>query len=187
MIYPILLLGDPVLRQQAKEIEENTPELQKLIADLFETMYRSHGVGLAAPQIGKSMRLFVVDGTPMEDSDEEGVEGFKGVFINPEIIEEGEEDVKFEEGCLSIPGIRENVDRPDEIHIRYLDENFNFHEETFTGVPARIIQHEYDHLEGILFTDYLSAFKKNLLRSRLSQIQKGLVDVNYPVKAHKKK
>jgi peptide deformylase len=187
MIYPIILLGDPVLRKPAKNIEKSYPGLDKLIADMFETMYRSHGVGLAAPQIGKSIRLFVADGTPMEEGDEEGVEGFKGVFINPEIIEESEEEWKFEEGCLSIPGVRENVDRPEEITIRYFDENFVRQEQTFDGIAARIIQHEYDHLEGILFTDHLSAFKKSLIKSRMAQISKGIVDVNYPVRAYKKK
>jgi peptide deformylase len=186
MIYPIVLLGDPVLRHPAKNIEKDYPGLDKLIADMFETMYRSRGVGLAAPQIGKSIRLFVVDGTPMEDGEEEVAEGLKGTFINPEILEESEEEWKFEEGCLSIPGIRENVVRPEEITIRYFDENFQPLQKTFNGVAARIIQHEYDHLEGILFTDHLSSFKKNLIKSRLSQIMKGDVDANYPVRAWKK-
>lgn len=186
MIYPIVIYGDPVLKKRAKPIEKDYPELDKLIADMYETMYAANGVGLAAPQIGKSIRLFVIDGSPMEDEEEIAI-GLKKVFINPEIIEESEEEEKFEEGCLSIPGLRENIERPEEITMKYLDENFNPHEETFDGIAARIIQHEYDHLEGILFTDKLSAFKKTLIRSKLNDMAKGYVDAKYPYKIYQEK
>jgi peptide deformylase len=186
MIYPIVIYGDPVLKKRAQTIDQDYPELQKLIADMYETMYAANGVGLAAPQIGKSIRLFVIDGTPMEDEEDVAV-NLKRVFINPEIIEESEEEDKFEEGCLSIPGLRENIDRPEEITMRFLDENFQPHEETFDGIAARIIQHEYDHLEGILFTDKLSAFKKTLIRSKLNDMAKGNVEAKYPYKVYQEK
>ena len=183
MIYPIVIYGDPVLRKQAEDIRQDYPELGQLIKDMFETMYNAHGVGLAAPQIGKPIRLFVVDASPVDESTRD----FKKVFINPEIIEEGEEECKFEEGCLSIPGLRENVMRPDEITIKYLDENFQPHEETFTGLASRVIQHEYDHIEGILFTDHISAFRKSMVRSKLSAMAKGEVDADYPYKVYQSK
>jgi peptide deformylase len=179
MIYPIVVYGDPVLRKPAETITPDYPGLEKLIADMFETMYNAHGVGLAAPQIGKSIRMFVVDGSPMDEKD---LADFKKVFINPEILEESDEEWKFEEGCLSIPGIREGVERPEEIVLRYQDEHFKTHQGTFNGLKARIIQHEYDHIEGILFTDHLSAFKKSLLRGRLNAMSKGDADASYPVK-----
>lgn len=181
MIYPIVVYGDPVLNQEAEEISKDYPGLPKLIDDMFETMYAAHGVGLAAPQIGKSIRLFVVDGSPM---DEDELADFKKVFINPEILEESDEEWKFEEGCLSIPGLREKVERPEEITMRYMDENFQEHTETFNGLKARIIQHEYDHIEGILFTEHLSAFKKSLIRGKLNSISKGEFEKNYPVKIY---
>lgn len=190
MIQPIVIYGDPVLKKRAEDITKDYPKLDKLIDDMFETMHRANGVGLAAPQIGKSIRLFVVDATPfVEDGeeDEEGLKGFKKVFINPEILEESEEEWKFEEGCLSIPGIRGEVSRPEEITIRYMDENFKEYEETFDGLKARIIQHEYDHLEGILFTEHLSAFKRNLLMGKLNAMSKGKVKADYPVKTSVKK
>ncbi|RYD81021.1 MAG: peptide deformylase [Sphingobacteriales bacterium] len=181
MIYPIVIYGDPVLNKRAEDIKPDYPELPKLIDDMFETMYAAHGVGLAAPQIGKSIRLFVVDGSPM---DEENLADFKKVFINPEILEESEEEWKFEEGCLSIPNLREKVERPEEITLRYQDENFKEYTEVFDGIKARIIQHEYDHIEGILFTEHLSAFKKSLIKGKLSAISKGEFERNYPVKVY---
>ena len=183
MIYPVIIYGDPVLRKRAEEITKDYPELPKLIEDMFETMYKSNGVGIAAPQIGKSIRIFVVDGSPMDEE----LEDFKKVFINPEILEESEEEWKFEEGCLSIPGLREKVERPEEITLHYFDENFQEHEEVFDGLKARIIQHEYDHLEGILFTDHLSAFKKSLIKGKLNAIAKGEIDASYPYKVYNSK
>lgn len=177
MIYPIVAYGDPVLRKRANDIEKGSLDVKALVADMFETMYAANGVGLAAPQVGKSMRLFVVDGEGMEvDQD---MTNFKKVFLNPEIVEEEGDEWGFEEGCLSIPHIREEVFRPEDLTIRYFDEEWNQYEETFTGVQARIIQHEYDHIEGVLFTDHLSAFKKRLLKGRLSNISKGDVKIDY--------
>lgn len=184
MIYPIVLYGDPVLKKPAKDLEKGSVELKELVADMFETMYQASGVGLAAPQIGKPYRLFVIDSTPMVEKDEVGV---KKAFINPEILEEEGESWAFEEGCLSIPGIREDVNRLDKIKIRYLDEDWNEHVEEYDDIVARIIQHEYDHIEGILFTDHLTAFKKRLLKGRLTNISKGKVDVDYRVKSPAKK
>lgn len=178
MIYPIVAYGDPVLRQRAKDIEPGTLDVKELAADMFETMYAANGVGLAGPQIGKSLRIFVVDGEEME-IDGEDMTGFKKVFINPEIVEEAGDDWPFEEGCLSIPNIREDVERAEEVTIHYFDEDWNEHEDTFDGVKARVIQHEYDHIEGILFTDHISPFKKRLLKGRLANISKGDVRVDY--------
>jgi peptide deformylase len=158
---------------------------------MYETMYAAQGVGLAAPQIGKSIRMFVVDGSPFADDDEEddepdpkavGIENFKKVFINPIIEEEEGEEWGFHEGCLSIPKIREEVFRKEKVHISYYDENFEFHEEVFEGYAARIIQHEYDHVDGILFTDHLSPLKRRLLTKRLQNISKGEVNVDYKMK-----
>lgn len=184
MIYPIVLYGDPVLKKRAEDIVEGSIDVKELVEDMFETMYHASGVGLAAPQIGKSLRLFVIDSTPMEDDENKGV---KKAFINPEIIEETGREWAFEEGCLSIPGIREDVNRPPTVTINYLDEDWNEHEETFEGIIARIIQHEYDHIEGVLFTDHLSSFKKRLLKGKLGNISKGKVDVDYRIKAPLKK
>ncbi|MDQ3073433.1 MAG: peptide deformylase, partial [Bacteroidota bacterium] len=167
MIYPIVVYGDPVLKKPAEEVKKDHPELQTLIADMYETMYAAGGIGLAAPQIDKSLRLFVVDGTPMSDEDP-ALKDFKKVFINPVIISEGGEHWGFEEGCLSIPGLRERIDRHATVLLRYQDENFNEYEEQFQGLAARIIQHEYDHIEGLLFTDRLSPFKKSLLKGKLN-------------------
>ena len=193
MILPIVAYGDPILKMVAEEIPENSLELTQLIADMFETMYLAKGVGLAAPQIGKSIRLFIVDGAPFADEEGEepdpkavGIESFKKVFINP-IIEEQSGDVwAFQEGCLSIPKIRENVHRKETILVSYFDENWLFHEERFDGYAARIIQHEYDHLEGVLFIDKLAPLKKKLLAKRLGNIVLGLVDVDYKMKFNKK-
>ncbi|MEN9999568.1 MAG: hypothetical protein RI922_2558 [Bacteroidota bacterium] len=192
MILPIVAYGDAVLKKEAVEIEQDFPDLKKLIADMYETMYHAQGVGLAAPQIGKSIRLFIVDGSPFADDDEEedfepdpravGIENFKKVFINPIIEEEDGEEWGFHEGCLSIPKIREEVFRKERILISYYDENWEFHEEYFDGYAARIIQHEYDHIDGILFTDHLSPLKRRLLTKRLQNISKGDVNVDYKMK-----
>ncbi|MDX5422032.1 MAG: peptide deformylase [Hymenobacteraceae bacterium] len=178
MIYPIVAYGDPVLKEVAEDIPQDYPELKELIQDMFDTMYHAHGVGLAAPQIGKSIRLFVIDSEPMMDEEDEG-KGVKKAFINPEIIEEDGEEWGFEEGCLSIPGVREVVYRPERIVIRYFDEEWNEHEDTYDGMTARVIQHEYDHIEGILFTDHLNGLKKRLIKNRLTKISKGEVDADY--------
>ncbi len=194
MILPIVAYGDPILKMIAEEIPENSPELTQLIADMFETMYLAKGVGLAAPQIGQSIRLFIVDGAPFADEEGEepdpkavGIDSFKKVFVNPIIEEQSGEVWAFQEGCLSIPKIRENVHRKESILVSYFDENWLFHEERFDGYAARIIQHEYDHLEGILFIDKLAPLKKKLLAKRLGNIVLGLVDVDYKMKFNKKK
>ena len=191
MIHPIVAIGDPVLKTCAKNLPATLPatELQQLIADMYETMYYAHGVGLAAPQIGKSVRLFVMDSGPMVELDEEdiaeGVEAepaVKRAFINPVMVSETGEQWGFEEGCLSIPGVRELVQRCPDIVLRYEDENRQMREEAFSGMTARIIQHEYDHLEGVLFTDKLSAFKKQLLKGKLARISKGDAHHDYRMK-----
>lgn len=195
MIYPIVAYGDPVLKKEAEEIEKDYPELDKLIEDMFETMYAASGVGLAAPQIGKSIRLFIVDGSPFAEDDEEGeddpkaegMQNFKKVFINPIIEEEHGEEWGFNEGCLSIPKIREEVFRKERVVISYYDENWELKEETYEGYAARIIQHEYDHVDGILFTDHLSPLKKRLLTKKLQNISKGDVMVDYRMKFPMKK
>lgn len=177
MIYSIVAYGHPVLKKQAQDIDKDKTDVKELAEDMFETMYHAQGIGLAAPQIGKSLRMFIADASPLED---EEIGDWKQVFVNPEIIEEDGDDWTFEEGCLSIPGIREDVIRPEEIKIRYFDENWDEHTNVFTGMKARIIQHEYDHIDGILFTDHLSAFKKRLLKSKLTNISKGIVkDLEY--------
>ena len=194
MIYSIVAIGDPVLKTKAKNLAPDLPtaDLQQLIADMFETMYYAHGVGLAAPQIGKGVRLFVMDSGPMVELDEEDLaelaEGenpeppIKRAFINPVMVSETGEEWGFEEGCLSIPGVRELVNRPADIVLRYEDENRQPREQAFSGMAARIIQHEYDHLEGVLFTDKLSAFKKQLLKGKLARISKGDVKHDYRMK-----
>lgn len=184
MVYPIVVYGDPVLRKKAQDIEKNT-DIKVLVQDMFETMYAANGIGLAAPQIGKGVRLFVVDGTSLED-EEEDLTSFKKAFVNPVILEEEGEPWEFEEGCLSIPNIRENVMRPETIRIRYYDENWNLKEEEYDGVKARIIQHEYDHIEGKLFIDYLSPLKKRLLKGKLTDISKGDVETEYRILAPRK-
>lgn len=177
MIIPIVAYGDPVLKKKAAPIEKSYPKLQELIANMYETMYNAQGVGLAAPQIGLSIQLFITDGAPFE---EEEVKSFKQVFINPVITHEEGDFWVFNEGCLSIPDVREDVDRPRIVHISYYDENFKFHKDVvFSGLAARIIQHEYDHIQGILFTDHLSAIRKRLLKKRLGEISKGKVDIHY--------
>ena len=191
MILPIVAYGDPVLKKEAEEIDQDFPGLKQLISDMYETMYAAQGVGLAAPQIGQSIRLFIVDGSPFADDEEEeeepdpkaaGIENFKKVFINPVIEEEEGEEWGFHEGCLSIPKIREEVFRKEKVHISYYDEQFNFQEEVYEGYAARIIQHEYDHVDGILFTDHLSPLKRRLLTKRLQNISKGDIKVDYKMK-----
>ena len=185
MILPIIAYGDPVLRKMGKDITNEYPNLDALLENMFETMYEARGIGLAAPQIGVPIRIFIVDATPFEDDEElteeesKFVSTFKQVFINAKIIEETGDEWAFNEGCLSIPDIREDVFRNDTIKIEYLDENFEKHIKKFDGIVARIIQHEYDHIEGVLFTDKLSALKKRLIKSKLSNISKGKINVDY--------
>jgi peptide deformylase len=178
MIYPIVIYGHPVLRKVAEDIDSDYPDLQIFITDLFETMYKSDGLGLAAPQVGKSIRIFVIDGTPVAE-DEPSLEGFKKVFINAHISEKCGEMKPMNEGCLSIPHLREEVNRESHIRIKYYDENWAFHDEVFDGYKARIIQHEYDHLDGILFTDRLNPLRKRLLKSKLMDISKGKFETDY--------
>lgn len=168
-----------MLRQRAKEIEQGT-DLKQLIDDMYETMHVAQGIGLAAPQIGKGIRLFVVDGTVLED--EPGMADFKKAFINPVMLDEMGTPWEYEEGCLSIPTIREKIARKEKVKIRYYDEEWNVREEEYEGVKARIIQHEYDHIEGKLFIDYLAPLKKRLLKGKLSDISKGKVDTEYRIK-----
>lgn len=185
MILPIVAYGDPVLKKKAKEIEKEYPKLEELLENMFETMYAAHGVGLAAPQIGLPIRLFLVDAEPFSEDEElseeerEQLKGFKKVFINATILEETGEEWSFTEGCLSIPDIREDVFRNEIIKIRYWDENFKEHTEIYNGLAARVIQHEYDHIEGVLFTDKLSSLKKRLIKGKLSNISKGKVNADY--------
>jgi peptide deformylase len=180
MILPVVAYGDSVLKQRAEEIDRDYPDLQKLISDMFETMYAANGVGLAAPQIGRSVRLFIIDGSPFAEDDENPeMDGFKKVFINPVIVEEEGKEWPFNEGCLSIPTIREDVYRKPKLRLKYYDENFKHHEENFDGLKARIIQHEYDHIEGVLFIDRINGLKRRLLKSKLNNISKGSVDVAY--------
>jgi len=183
MILPIVAYGDPVLRKAGVNIDKNYPDLQKLIADMFETMANAKGVGLAAHQLGKSIRLFVVDGSPFtEDEEHPELKNFKKIFINARIIEEKGEKWGYSEGCLSIPKIRENVNRLPNIRIKYMDENFIEQEETYSGISARIIQHEYDHIEGKLFVDRIKPLRRTLLKSKLNDIAKGNVEVDYKMK-----
>ncbi len=180
MIYPITVYGEPVLRKVAEPITPDFEGFQQLLADMYETMYFSDGVGLAAPQIGKSLRLFVVDASPVADEEPE-LEGFKKAFINPQILERYGEEWSMNEGCLSLPEIREDVSRPEKIKIKYLDENFVEHIEEYGGFAARVIQHEYDHLEGILFIDHLSMLRKRMLKGKLTAITKGKVKTSYRI------
>ncbi len=184
MIYPIVAYGHPVLRKTGEEIDPGSIDVKQLAEDMFETMHYAQGIGLAAPQIGESLRMFVADASAMED---EEMQDFKKVFINPEILDEYGEEYAFEEGCLSIPHVRENVIRPEKVRIHYYDEEFNEYEEEFVGMKARIIQHEYDHINGILFTDHLSAFKKRVIKSKLLNISKGKINVDYRMVFPRKK
>ena len=183
MILPIYAYGQPVLRKKATDIDAQYPELQTLLNNMFETMYDSNGIGLAAPQIGLSIRLFIVDGSEIENINPNG---FKEVFINPVIEEEFGKEWEFEEGCLSIPDVRAHVKRKGELTIRYFDQNWVEHVKTFDGMAARIIQHEYDHIEGILFTDRISQLKRNMLKRRMDGISQGRVNVDYKMKFAKK-
>jgi peptide deformylase len=178
MTYPIVIYGHPILRKVAEDIDKDYTGLQQVISDLFETMYNSEGLGLAAPQIGKSIRIFVIDGAPLAE-DEPEMAGFKKVFINAHITERCGELKPMAEGCLSIPHLREEVNRESHIRIKYYDENWVFHNEVFDGYKARVIQHEYDHLDGILFTDKISPLRKRLLKSKLTAISKGKFEADY--------
>ena len=185
MIYPIVAYGDPVLKKRGSDLEKGDIDVMELAENMFETMHNAKGVGLAAPQIGKSLRMFVVDGTAIEG---ENCSDFKQVFINPVIKQETGEEWTYNEGCLSIPEIHEDVDRKPNLFITYFDENWKKHSEEYDGMTARIIQHEYDHIEGVLFTDHLSAIKKRLLKGKLVNISKGKgVGINYKMKFPVKK
>jgi len=185
MILPIVAYGDPVLKRKATDITKDYPKLDILVDNMFETMYNAYGVGLAAPQIGLPIRMFLIDTTPFADDDDlskeeqKALEGFRRVFINAKITKEEGEEWAFNEGCLSIPDVREDVFRKPKITINYFDENFKEQTETFDGLIARVIQHEYDHIEGVLFTDKLSSLKKRLIKGRLSNISKGKIKVDY--------
>jgi peptide deformylase len=185
MILPIVAYGDPVLRKKSEEISKEYPNLQELIANMKETMYNASGVGLAAPQIGKAIRLFIIDASPFADDDDltkeenEVLKNFNRVFINPKIIKEEGDEWSFNEGCLSIPEIREDVWRQPTITIEYQDEQFEKHTEILSGLAARIFQHEYDHIEGVLFTDRISSLKKRLLKKKLENISKGKIKADY--------
>jgi len=188
MILPIVAYGDAVLKKEAKEIDKDYPKLDELIANMYETMYGAYGVGLAAPQVGLPIRLFLVDTEPFaEDEDlseveREQMKKFKKTFINAQILEEEGDEWAFNEGCLSIPDVREDVFRQPKIKIQYQDENFDTHVEEYEGLIARVIQHEYDHIEGILFTDKLSSFKKRLIKGKLTNISKGKIKVDYKMR-----
>lgn len=188
MILPIVAYGDPVLRKVAKEIDADYPNLKELIENMKQTMYNASGVGIAAPQIGKSIRIFIIDATPFADDEElseedrEQLKDFKKVFINPKVIDEAGDEWAFNEGCLSIPDIREDVFRQESVSFEYQDENFETHKQTLTGIAARVFQHEYDHLEGILFTDKLSSLKKRIIKKKLEKISLGKINVDYRMK-----
>ncbi|MGZ4049538.1 MAG: peptide deformylase [Bacteroidia bacterium] len=195
MVLPIVAYGDPVLRKVGVEITKDYPGLNQLIADMYETMYASSGVGIAAPQVGKAIRLFIVDTKPFvngeRDEDEEDeytpeereeLGNLQKTFINAVMVKEEGEEWPFNEGCLSIPKIREDVLRKPKIHIQYYDENFKFHDEIYEGVAARVIQHEYDHIEGKLFTDRISPLRRRLLKGKLTDISKGKVSVTYKMR-----
>lgn len=177
MIYPIVAYGNPILKKEAEEITEGT-DLKALISDMYATMDFANGVGLAAPQINQGVRLFVIDSTLMLDEKDEE-KGIRRTFINPIILEEYGDDYGFEEGCLSIPEVRAEIIRPDKLTIEYYDENWNLKEEEFSGMTARVIQHEYDHLEGILFIDYLKGLKKRLIQAKLIDVSKGKISTDY--------
>ena len=194
-IIPIEAYGSLVLRKEGEDIDKNYPGLDELIENMFETMYKASGVGLAAPQVGKAIRLFIIDASPFAEPDDDGkvdekakgLENFKEVFINADIIEEDGESWAFEEGCLSIPEIREDVFREPRIRMTYYDQDWNFHDQVYDGFAARIIQHEYDHIDGILFTDHLKPLKKRLLQRKLKDISKGIVDIKYRMRFPNKK
>ena len=188
MILPIVAYGDPILKQRAKEISSSSKDLEILLKNMWETMYAANGVGLAAPQVGKSLRLFIVDGSPfsveasLTEDEKNELKGFKKVFINPKILQKSDDLKNFNEGCLSIPDVRGDVTRPTTIKIKYQNQYFKEITEHISGLPSRIVQHEYDHLEGILFTDKLSALKKKLLKNKLLKISRGNINVDYLMK-----
>ncbi|MFK7904775.1 MAG: peptide deformylase [Chitinophagales bacterium] len=187
MVLPIIAYGNPVLRKVGEDISKDHPKLKELVANMFETMYNARGVGLAGPQVGLSLRIFVADTVQIlqdvtEDNDFAGETGIKKVFINAEIIEESGDEWMYDEGCLSIPNIQEGVSREETVRIQYYDEDFNFYDETYSGFTARVIQHEYDHIDGVLFTDHLSPLKQRMMKRKLEKISKGDVDVNYRMK-----
>lgn len=188
MILPIVAYGDTVLKKKAKDIDKDYPKLNELIENMYETMYGAYGVGLAAPQIGIPIRLFLVDTSPfsededLSEDDRIQMKNFKKTFINAKILEEEGEEWAFNEGCLSIPDVREDVFRKPRIKIQYQDENFETHVEEFDGLIARVIQHEYDHIEGVLFTDKLSSFKKRLIKGKLTNISKGKIKIDYKMR-----
>lgn len=197
MVLPIVVYGDPVLRKICTDITKDYEGLQDFIRDMFDTMYKANGVGIAAPQVGRAIRLFVIDASPFAETDEdedeepeytaeqiEEMKGFKKVFINARMLEEEGEEWKFNEGCLSLPKIREDVMRKPHIKIEYYDENFKKHTDTYDGVIARVIQHEYDHIQGVLFTDKISAFKRKLLAGKLGDISKGKISADYKIKVY---
>jgi len=193
MILPIIGYGDPVLRKKGEEVAKDDPKLKEIIANMYETMYNAFGVGLAAPQVGLSIRLFIVDTKPFSDDEDlekeeqEQLEGFKQTFINPVILKEEGEEWGFNEGCLSIPEVREDVFRKEKITIEYYDEDFNKKTEVYDGLIARVIQHEYDHIEGILFTDLISSLKKRLISKKLQNIMEGKTRPDYKMKFIAKK
>ena len=181
MFLPIIAYGSDVLRKKCIEINSDYPDLDILLENMWETMYDSSGVGLAAPQINRAIRIFLIDTEPfMEEGEEEN--SIKKVFINPTILEEQGEEWSFNEGCLSIPDIREEVIRKSIITIKYQDENFEWHTDTFDGLTARVIQHEYDHIEGKLFIDYISPLRKRMIKRKLDNISKGKIEVGYRMK-----
>jgi len=186
MILPIVAYGDPVLKTKALPIDGDFQGLEALLADMWETMYHANGVGLAAPQIGKSIRLFVIDASPFAE-EEPALKNFKKVFLNPVISEQWGAEWAFNEGCLSFPELREDIYRKPSLRIRYQDEQWKYHEEEYSGLAARIIQHEYDHIEGIVMTDRMTPLKRTLIRNRLLRISKGEVDAGYPMKYPLKK
>lgn len=198
MVLPIVVYGDPVLRKVCEDIDKDYPGLDQLIKDMFETMYAANGVGLAAPQINKAIRLFIVDATPFAEVEEdeeseftkeelEEIKHFKKIFINARILEEEGEEWKFSEGCLSIPKIREDVARKPKLKIEYYDENFKKHTEEYDGVIARVIQHEYDHIQGVLFTDKISPLKRKLISGKLNDISKGKISADYKIRVYTKR
>ena len=188
MILPIVAYGDPVLKKKAKPIDKDYPKLEELISNMWDTMYNAYGVGLAAPQVGVPIRLFVIDAAPFAEDDDLTAEekeyliDFKRVFINARVIEETGDEWAFSEGCLSIPDVREDIFRKPEVTIEYQDQNFETKTETFTGLAARVVQHEYDHTEGILFTEKISSLKKRLINGRLKKISSGKIKVDYKMR-----
>ncbi|HTA82135.1 MAG TPA: peptide deformylase [Bacteroidia bacterium] len=192
MILPIVAYGDAVLKKKAQDITKDYPNLDKVIENMFETMHNAKGVGLAAPQVGLSIRLFIIDASPFaedqeDDEEKKNLDGFRKIFINAQIVKEDGTPWKFNEGCLSIPTIREDVERKSNLRIKYLDENFKPHDEEYDGIKARIIQHEYDHIEGVLFIDKINPLRKRLLKRKLTDLSKGIVEVSYRMKFPLKK